>query len=1395
MALPTVSFLLGSLAFAYLLTFVFFAIVRIFTGLSIQRLGFTSLRHITYAPRDGLRLEIRGLGLRIHRPSFAQPTWLSLVIEELKVTLDLTALSSEQHREADGEPNGKANGRPKLQSKLSSAWNASKKTDLGKSKLWAKLTEIKNGLKKLHRIIAWLRLIDVVAHRSTCIVEDVGTLQIGTVIVSVDTRTATVDRSKLFQHNRTHVGKQTPAEWHFGLRSILFTPKDKDAIEILDHLILNIHGYLRPKVEGLRDASVSLKIGRLHIPYDDFHSSSLLAKDGMRSSDAVRRSSASHDSSPFDEREEDENRLPQVLFDAKDFVSSTLGGIREVTVALGFLGVSKKIHSVHPAGNPLYLNASMKEVGMDLYRLDPTTPAHSMYFSRKEVAHQALITAISVSVGIDVGHDHPERLLYVPMTTATIRTTLPAKLLQASSQEGLLDLNSNVLFANLVVTSPSVDLDPAHLPLVLAAVRGRPKSTHGSKSARSKLSSRLLPKAMIKLSIHEPVVRVSLPPVETRKSGDFDFDLLISAVSSVSLDIESSHNTASDVRYNASMSLRIASHRLYYQTTSRDTHDLLISDAIELKAQITSNPDLQIVIAGNFETLSVFMVRPEIGEGLRQIVHQLRSDVKSKKLRSPKTARDPHFIRTLPPWLHHVGLQASDLNIEVAGVDHRLSSLSRGFALHLDSWSAEYKLHKDDVPRKPAHRRRGGSHSKRSESESPTSPPPKGGPKIAADISDGRRVAVHIKGFEGFIIESSSAWESEPCISIPRGEVALTTSHDGQGPVLHVNSHVRAVHAQYSLFRHYAIGVGIITLRKILSRSSSEMVGRQPHPDVPSTDSEVSEASKSLQEYVSVDVRVSYVQVKAQLPDDPNTMLHLIGVDAGRHRWHTPFIRASVARLFAQTPAVKHAWSRIVSFKTPRVDLRQIRRKQGSSMKVERSVDVVAEAIRIGVPHQLVVHKLFDNFINTAKTAAQLHHRFQTDSDEYILQKHPEGPKNVPKITLRTRVFLFEIEDGPFEWKLGTIFRTGLIEQNQRIAREEAFRVKCKKIRSSSTKLGTSHMRSRSHDSTDRGRGHSHGRSGRDTSTRARRRSFSQSGGKGKSMRYDKDGTHGMSGFAQTNIDDAWKKLQRFNSESWKKRIDDAMRFQQNAIQDIRELIWGAEDSADVEDSKEVIVAMTHRPALAAVLMSDLTMTIDKPSFPMDQLPDFLHRVGKGMPKDTQFSLLIPLNAQFDVGEMRISLRDYPLPLMHFPAIKPGQSPRLPSWSLKTDFVIAEEYRDFESTRDLQIMVIPPEKLREGDKNSGGFAVDVRRTVSPVKTYSDIKIDIHTARDTKITWGTSYQPAIQDTMQVIEGFSKPQIDPSDKVGFWDKIRLSFHSRINIAWTGGGDVHLMLKGEL
>ncbi|RAR13420.1 hypothetical protein DDE83_003151 [Stemphylium lycopersici] len=1420
MALPTLQFLAGLLLLIYLLSFVLFAFIRIATGVSIQRLGLRGLRRIAFTPKDGLRIEIRGLGFTLHRPTFAQPTIVSIVLHELKVTVHLKTLGEKPRKKAGWShwANGTAQQGKSGQSTPDHAANddddAGDDEDARRSMTWKRLTDAKEKIKRLHRKINWLRQVDLVAHATTLVLVDVGSVQVGGLNIAVDTRRKTVDRSRLFNHHKAKPDQeQWPAEWLFSARSILFTPEGRESTELLDNFTLNIHGFLKKELEGLRDASIALKLGRLSIPYDDIKLCIDRAKK-CRAPTPQKRSRASKMnmslSNVMEELEDPskrEEKLVRTVSDSREFASSILRGIHEFQFAVGFLGLTKEIETGSSSDPPVYLNVSMKEVGMDLLRLDPRSPAHLMYFSPHDIAHQALLAAISISVGIDNSHGHPERLLYIPMVTTTLNTTLPSKTIHFSNDKDTAERNTNILFANLVVTSPSLDLDPKHLPLLIAMFHNYESNRKPPEARSSKrfLIRRLLPKANIKISIHEPVIRVTLPPMDVSKRDSDEFDLLISASSSISLDMDSSHAAGGDLHYALSSTFRMNAQQLYYQTAAIEKHDLLLTDNLEVKVQMSAAPDPLVEVWGTAQTFSLYLVRPEISEGLRQIVSQMQKDMGRR--RSAPKKKELNALRRLPTWMAYVHLQGSDFNVEVAGIDPTVSKHSRGIALHLESWTAEYKQSRnDEFDVRPIRRRAPSRIINRDEHllRSPTGSPklPK---RTSGNPTDGRRLAVHFYGLEGLVIEEDDQSEQEPTLSLPRMEIALHTTSDKQGPIFHVHSYSQSLFLRYSLYRHFALCMAMQVLQRSFDWGASKKAAEPTsshaprHLSVPTLGEDVIDPLSGIsREIVTVDIKAHFFQIKADMPSDPPLMLQVYGLEAGKHRWSSPFLRSRLLRLFAENPAIKKAWSRIVSVKSLRLDYRQSKLRYGHTITDEKSFDIATDAIRIAVPHQLVMHKVFDNIANVTKTAKQVHHRFKTGTDEYVLEKEAEGPKLVPKISVRSRAVLFELEDNAFEWKLGTIYRIGLMEQKQRLAREHAFDLKVRKLQQQDEQRGNSRYRARSaHDHLTRGKARK-----RDKELRFHRRSKSAESSAGSSpergrsdhaIRYNKDGFSGLSGSYQTSVQDARVKLNRLNAQTWKKRIDVAMATQNRSMNDIRSTFWGLDELPDDIEQKETILAVSQRPALMALAVSDLEVIIDKPSFPISEYPRFLNRVGKGMPFDTQYALLIPMHVQIQMGEAKIHLRDYPLPLLHFPAIGSISSSRLPSVLMKTDFVIAEEFRDIESSRVSRVVVVPQEQNAAGEP-TGGYAVDVRRTVAPVKTYSDMEIDINSAYPTRITWGTSYQPAIQDMMQIIESFTKPPVDPSERVGFWDKIRLTFHSRINVSWKGDGDVHLILKGS-
>jgi hypothetical protein len=1421
MAILSPSFVFGIVVLLYLSTFVLFAILRIITGVSVQRIGYFSLRRLAYTPKDGIKVEVRGLGLNLHRPTFAQPTWISIVLTELAVTVDLGAVEAQRRQKddylnarevnIDRSSNNTAKIRPRFSKTPSiSGW---RKVEPRANKSWDELNKLKNRLKRLHRMVGWLRMVDVVATSSSFAVLDVGSIQVGSYTIAVDTRQKMMDRGRLFSKLKDSE-TQRPAEWMITVRSVLFTAQGGESLEVLDHATLNVHGLLHKDLDGLRDAAIELKLGRVHIPLDEietclncYHSCSKIfqsrTKERGHADDSLPHIKISLD--PQTASKDDES-----VSTSNEFISSILRGIKEVQFAVSHVGLAKKMNSIKPAGSPIYFNASMKEVGIDLHRLDPKSPAHRMYFSPQTIAHQALAAALSIAIGVDDGHGNSDQLAYIPMATTTVRTTLPSKTVELIGDRSADERNANILFANIVITSPSVDLDPKHLPLVIALLQPKPNPNPQASRKSHTLISRFLPKANIKFSMHEPVLRISLPPAE-KSATDEDFDLIISSISSVSLDLESSHSAEGDFHYALSSTFRVQSHDLYYQTSSAVRYDLLQTETMEVKVQVNASPEVQVIASGNLQTFSVRMIRPELSEGIRQIVRQIRTDVEPDKKARAKASRDPNFIRALPPWLFHFQFQASDFSAEVAGIDSDISSDTRGLALQLESWTAEYRAHKLDLVERRPSRRRASSRSATPETELlRKAHTPIGDNRH--NPTDGRRIAVHVRGLEGFVVESAEKWEFEPFLAIPRFEVAMSTSSDNQGSIFHINSYIKTFLIQYSLYRHYAIGVAATVLSKAFlqpkyARDSSPIPQTQAtegsRGSLLSPTQHLSEPNNSGpfkqpdsgKELVTIDVKAMLVQVKANMPADPPMMLQIYGMETGRHRWSPPFFQAKLARLYVEAPKMRRVWARLASIKSVKVDLRYTRRKTSAGeIQDEKIIDINSEAMRFAIPHQVILHKVFDNFINTIKAVEQLHHRFRTGTNEYILQNVPKAPILVPKVSIRSKAFLFEVEDGAFEWKLGTIYRTGLIEQQQRLAREEAFKIKAKKVEEEQ-KRDPSRFRTRSAHPRGRSTAHHKASHKRNKSEEdyPRSRGRSRSNTRHHRMRYDPDGICGISGTAKIPIQEAHDKLQEYNSQSWKRRIDQAYTTQMNCMKDLRGVFWGPDELPDDMEDSENILEVPQRPALMSTLISDLHIIIGKPSFPLAQLPEFLHRIGKGMPYDMKYSLLIPMNVQIDMGEARMSLRDYPLPLLHVPSMKPGQSLRLPSWSLKTDFVVAEEFRGAQSTRHVKVDIVPANNSGPGGPASGGFAIDVRRTVSPVKSYSDISIEINTGFPTRITWGASYQPAIQDMMMVIENFTKPQIDPSDRTGFWDKIRLSFHSRVHVAWNGDGDVHLLLKG--
>ncbi|KND00922.1 uncharacterized protein SPPG_04022 [Spizellomyces punctatus DAOM BR117] len=232
-------------------------------------------------------------------------------------------------------------------------------------------------------------------------------------------------------------------------------------------------------------------------------------------------------------------------------------------------------------------------------------------------------------------------------------------------------------------------------------------------------------------------------------------------------------------------------------------------------------------------------------------------------------------------------------------------------------------------------------------------------------------------------------------------------------------------------------------------------------------------------------------------------------------------------------------------------------------------------------------------------------------------------------------------------------------------------------------------------------------------------------------------------------VENAWWMLQEFNSRAWLDRIRNS-----HAHPDA----WF--------------------PPLMTAVFTDLSVRLSAPSLPASTVEESLHKMDPNTPARALYDDLIPRDVTINLGEMSLRIRDYPLPIVHIP--KSATS----SWKTEGLLIIAEQASGTESKRTVYIPLDPiaEEPLRIG------------RTVNPTKLYTSFNTTITTSSTIQLCWGAATEPGIADVMGVFDTFTKPNVDPSAPIGWWDKLRLILHGHNVINITGGGDIRCRILGS-
>ncbi|KAL0949429.1 hypothetical protein HGRIS_009489 [Hohenbuehelia grisea] len=407
-------------------------------------------------------------------------------------------------------------------------------------------------------------------------------------------------------------------------------------------------------------------------------------------------------------------------------------------------------------------------------------------------------------------------------------------------------------------------------------------------------------------------------------------------------------------------------------------------------------------------------------------------------------------------------------------------------------------------------------------------------------------------------------------------------------------------------------------------------------------------------------------------------------------------------------------------------------------------MSVNGDSVRVRLPHSYVLADLILDISVAAKAARHLVKVLPTGRFTSMPKPEAEGPKSVPNISMRVRCICVEVADDPFESKLAVISKASREACRFREEREKAFRLKVATILG----LGTEEPITL--------------------------------GNIGVGNDYQFTPEH------STSIEDARQRLDHLHAFDWIFRHRTAKEAQARSEEAVLRAVVGQFPESSRGSHNLINPEPTAlEPPVLRLILDDVALDITPPSFPSDSLPEFLSQMGAGLPKDTQFFLLVPLHINLHLSSLRATLRDYPMPLLNIARFS-GESAK--AVTFETDLVIAEETGSNSSVEWVDCPIIPRDY---GISGAAPLSISVPKTIMPVKTYAEPVLQVATQNITTVSWGVSYMPVLQDLTRIVDTLTSAPRDTSPGIGFWDKLRLVMHWKLKASFKG--DIHVHLKG--
>lgn len=541
----------------------------------------------------------------------------------------------------------------------------------------------------------------------------------------------------------------------------------------------------------------------------------------------------------------------------------------------------------------------------------------------------------------------------------------------------------------------------------------------------------------------------------------------------------------------------------------------------------------------------------------------------------------------------------------------------------------------------------------------------------------------------------------------------------------------------------------------------------------------------------SVDLSVGRGDIQIGLPQDTRLYLRMDELDAKYSNIpdQKNIIQFRNIMLLGASPTHHDMWEQLVEIDHVKITM-------------ITAIELKSKKMFASVPYKFVLSVVIDNVIGLVKAIKELHAR--------ILEKDPfkhvftyfgptvnNEPIAIPHIKLRAKVFTIHFDDDPFEAKLRNILRTGLQEQQRRLAYREALDDKIYEMLHSTSTVSPEPASANSsmHQQTIPEDFQSIYTS---SSTINAQKGQNENRSNGSTASTDNAEVYVQIAEAQRNL------LEHY-SEFWMKHINKTVQEEVQFFEALhvrnnyRNSLTAADIDKALDDgdsrrhdrfllSKTFTIDIVPRPLyppLANFTAQYAKVSFKPANFMLEETRSFIQMVGSGVPLDNDFSIIIPFHLSIKASRTWIKVRDYPLPLLYVPPPATGRV----SWTLEGDYALGDELGNSGGSRIIPITIIPLSTPSE----PAGYCLSAVRTASPLKFYSIIDYHVLTQGMSMICWSISYNPAVQDILHVLDNLTAAQVDPSPRIGFWDKVRFMIHSQVKIQFSGGGKLAFAVKG--